>query len=525
MLFVAPGRDSDSHGLSGGRMYIDRTQALQALLDAWAEPALLVDERRVVRAANRACARFFGVQLEQLLGEPVFQRLPPRFDAYAPHLDAAFAGERAVFDEAVDGRYLMHRFEPVLAEAARVVAVAVFATDVTDVTQARILERKAQHAQKLESLAVLAGGIAHDFNNVLAGILGNVGLAQTELPPGSRAAFFLKEAELAAQRAADLTRQMLAYSGRGTFVVDSIDLNATIRDVQSLLSTVVSKKASFKIALGKSLPLVRGDATQLRQVLMNLVMNASDALEGRPGSIQVSTSLVDATAAELARSYLDAALEPGPCLAIEVRDTGVGMSREVLGRLFEPFFSTKARGHGLGLAAVLGIVRAHGAAIIVDSEPGRGTSFKILLPAELGAKAEAKTEVSGRVPAVRANARVLVADDEESVLSVTCRALERFGYECVRCANGAEALTQLTDGDQEVDIALLDLTMPELGGGEVVTELRRRGATTPVILMSGFGASDAAPELSAADPIDFIEKPFAPGELALRIQRILSPKQ
>src|SRR5690606_23693442 len=181
---------------------------------------------------------------------------------------------------------------------------------------------------------------------------------------------------------------MLAYSGRGTFVVDSIDLNATIRDVQSLLSTVVSKKASFKIALGKSLPLVRGDATQLRQVLMNLVMNASDALEGRPGSIQVSTSLVDATAAELARSYLDAALEPGPCLAIEVRDTGVGMSREVLGRLFEPFFSTKARGHGLGLAAVLGIVRAHGAAIIVDSEPGRGTSFKILLPAELGAKAE-----------------------------------------------------------------------------------------------------------------------------------------
>jgi len=511
-------------------MHIDRTRALQALLDAWSEPALLIDDQRVLRAANRAFARSLGAELEELLGEPVFARLPERFREHARRVDAAFGGERVVFEEVVDGRRLLHQLDPVL-DVGRVVGVALFVTDVTavatapDVTQARVLERKVQHTQKLESLGVLAGGIAHDFNNVLAGILGNVGLAQNELPPDSRAGFFLREAELAAQRAADLTRQMLAYSGRGAFVVDIIDLNATIHEVQSLLATVVSKKASLKIALGKNLPLVRGDATQIRQVLMNLVMNASDALEGGPGSIRISTSLTEATAADLARSYLDDALEPGPYLAIEVSDTGAGMSREVLGRIFEPFFSTKAAGHGLGLAAVLGILRAHGAAVIVDSEPGRGTTFEILLPAALGATLRVRSEPPRAKPAARAHARVLVADDEEAVLTVTCKTLERLGYECVRCSNGAEALARLSEGEPEVDIAILDLTMPELGGGEVLTELRRRGGTTPVILMSGFGASDTSPELMSAGPIDFIEKPFVPGELSRRIQRIIGSKK
>ncbi|HEY6723360.1 MAG TPA: PAS domain S-box protein [Polyangiaceae bacterium] len=628
-------------------MHIDRTRALQALLDAWSEPAWLIDERHVVRAANRALARSLGVEIEALLGEPAPERMSQRFGEHAQRMEAAFAGARVVFEQVAGGRRLLHQLEPVLDDAGRVWAVALFTTDVssvttaeasaqgsedqfraivgtclegvwqidaetrtrfmneqmatmlgytveeclgrklhefmdgsawadaqralarrkqgirerfefrfrhklgrdvwavvsaapvfdaagdylgalalvTDVTEARVLERKVQHTQKLESLGVLAGGIAHDFNNVLAGILGNVGLAQVELPPGSRASFFLKEAELAAQRAADLTRQMLAYSGRGAFVVDVIDLNATIREVQSLLSTVVSKKAALNISLGANLPPMRGDATQIRQVLMNLVMNASDALEGGPGSIRVSTSLIEASAADLGRSYLDDALEPGPYLAVEVSDTGSGMSREVLGRIFEPFFSTKSAGHGLGLAAVLGILRAHNAAVIVDSEPGRGTSFKIWLPALKGATLRVRSEPGGPRPAPRANARVLVADDEEAVLTVTCKTLERLGYECVRCSNGAEALARLSEGEPEVDIALLDLTMPELGGGEVLTELRRRGTTTPVILMSGFGASDTSPELLSAGPMDFIEKPFVPGELSRRIQRIIGPKK
>ena len=628
-------------------MDIDRTRALQAFLDALSEPAVLIDDQRVVLAANRALARLLGVRVEALIGEPAFERLPrARFREHARRIDIALAGQRVVFAESYGGRQLLHQLEPVLDDVGGVVGVALFATDVTsvasatpseqsseaqfrtivntclegvwqidteartkfvneqmaamlgytvdeclgrkiqdfmddsawleaqralarrkrgirerhefrfrhklgrevwaivsaapivddrgeylgafalvtDVTQARVLEQKVQHTQKLESLGVLAGGIAHDFNNVLAGILGNVGLAQNELPPDSRASFFLKEAELAAQRAADLTRQMLAYSGRGAFVVDVIDLNGTIREVQSLLSTVVSKKAVLNIELGADLPPIRGDATQIRQVLMNLVMNASDALEGGSGAIRVSTSLTHASAADLARSYLDDALEPGPYLSVEVRDTGCGMNREVLGRIFEPFFSTKAAGHGLGLAAVLGILRAHSAAVIVDSELRRGTSFKILLPAVVGAAIRVRSEPPRPKPA-RANVRVLVADDEEAVLTVTCKTLERLGYECVRCSNGAEALARLSEGELEVDLALLDLTMPELGGGEVLTELRRRGTTTPVILMSGFGASDASPELMSAGPTDFIEKPFGPGELSRRIQRIIGPKK
>lgn len=629
-------------------MHIDRTRALQAFFDALSEPAVLLDEQRVVQAANRALARSLGLEIEALLGQPAFEHLPREyFGAHELRVDAAFAGQRVAFDEFREGRHLLHQLEPAWDDGGQVVGVAMFATDVTsvapmvprernieaqfhtivdtclegvwhidadarttfvneqmasmlgyeveeclgrqlrefmdasawadaeraldrckqgmrerhefrfrhklgrevwavvsaapifgdsgeylgalalvtDVTQARVLEQKVQHTQKLESLGVLAGGIAHDFNNVLAGILGNVGLAQNELAPGSRASFFLKEAELAAQRAADLTRQMLAYSGRGAFVVDVIDLNQTISEVQSLLATVVSKKASLKIELGADLPPSRGDATQIRQVLMNLVMNASDALQGGPGSIRVSTSLTEASALDLSRSYLDDQLEPGSYLCVEVSDTGCGMSREVLGRMFEPFFSTKAAGHGLGLAAVLGILRAHNAAVIVDSEVGRGTSFKILLPAELSARLEAPSVPHRPKAGGRASARVLVADDEDAVLTVTCKMLERLGYECVRCSNGAEALALLSEKDLDVDLAILDLTMPELGGGEVLTELRRRGATTPVILMSGFGASDADPELMSVAPTDFIEKPFRPGELSRRIQRIIGPKK
>jgi CheY-like chemotaxis protein len=208
---------------------------------------------------------------------------------------------------------------------------------------------------------------------------------------------------------------------------------------------------------------------------------------------------------------------------MEVSDTGCGMSRDVLGRIFEPFYSTKAAGHGLGLAAVLGILRAHSAAVIVDSEPHRGTTFKILLPAALGASPRVRSEPPRPKPGARPSARVLVADDEEAVLTVTCKTLERLGYECVRCSNGAEALALLSEDEPDVDIALLDLTMPELGGGEVLEELRRRGATTPVILMSGFGAT--SPELASAGPTEFIEKPFGPGELSRRIQRIIGSKK
>jgi len=475
---------------------------------------------------NEQMATMLGYTIEECLG----RTLRDFMDA------AAWADAERALDRRKQGIRERHEFRfrhklgrdvwavvsaaPIVGDAGEYLGALAL---VTDVTQARVLEQKVQHTQKLESLGVLAGGIAHDFNNVLAGILGNVGLAQNELPPESRAGFFLKEAELAAQRAADLTRQMLAYSGRGAFVVDVIDLNGTIRDVQSLLSTVVSKKAALNIELEAGLPPVRGDATQIRQVLMNLVMNASDALEGGSGSIRVSTSLCRATAADLANSYLDDSLEPGPYLCVEVSDTGCGMTRDVLGRIFEPFFSTKAAGHGLGLAAVLGILRAHSAAVIVDSEPRRGTTFKILLPAALGASPRVRSEPPRPKPGPRPSARVLVADDEEAVLTVTCKTLERLGYECVRCSNGAEALALLSEDQPDVDIALLDLTMPELGGGEVLEELRRRGATTPVILMSGFGAT--SPELASAGPTEFIEKPFGPGELSRRIQRIIGSKK
>jgi PAS domain S-box-containing protein len=242
-------------------------------------------------------------------------------------------------------------------------------------------EEQMRNAQKLESLGVLAGGIAHDFNNLLVGVLGNASLALTELPDHSPARQFVKDVETSAQRAAELTRQMLAYSGRGKFVVESLSLSQVVREMTQLLGRVISKRARLSLHLREDLPPIVGDATQVRQVVMNLITNASDALLGEPGLVTARTGTIHADARLLAGTYLNEELPAGEYVYLEVTDSGVGMDAATRARIFEPFFTTKFTGRGLGLAAVLGIVRSHKAAIDVTSEPGCGTTFRVLFPA------------------------------------------------------------------------------------------------------------------------------------------------
>ena len=242
-------------------------------------------------------------------------------------------------------------------------------------------ERRMQQTQKLESLGVLAGGIAHDFNNLLMGILGNADLALSKSPPESPVRAYIRNIDTAAQRAADLANQMLAYSGKGRFVVEPIDLSRLVEEMGHLLATVISKRAALRYRLAADLPPVEADATQLRQVVMNLITNASDALGDEEGVITVATGVVEIDPAGTAPRSSGAPLPPGTYVFIEVSDTGCGMDPATRARIFDPFFTTKQTGRGLGLAAVLGIVRGHRGALRVSSEPGQGTTFTVLFPA------------------------------------------------------------------------------------------------------------------------------------------------
>ena len=299
------------------------------------------------------------------------------------------------------------------------------------------LEARLQKAQRLESLAVLAGGIAHDFNNLLVGILGNAGLALMTLPEESPARDIVKGIEIASLRAAELTKQMLAYSGKGRFEVTAIDLSLLVGEMSHLLEVAISKKNVLRLELSEPGPTVEADATQIRQIVMNLMTNASEAIGDRSGLISIITGSVEADAAYLSTMAYGEDAEPGIYGFLEVSDTGCGMSPDVVSRMFDPFFSTKSEGHGLGLAAMLGIVQGHRGAIRVYSEAGKGTTIKVLLPLAATTADRPSDEVrTGRA----GRGLILVVDDEEHVRAVSKQTLQLAGYEVITAIDGREGL-------------------------------------------------------------------------------------
>jgi PAS domain S-box-containing protein len=376
-------------------------------------------------------------------------------------------------------------------------------------------EEQLRNAQKLESLGVLAGGIAHDFNNLLVGVLGNAGMALLELPEDSPARQPIRDIEVSAQRAAELTRQMLAYSGRGRVHVEPMDLSQVVEEMSQLLRRVISRQAQLSLRLRRGLPAVVADATQIRQVVMNLITNASDALEDSHGTITLETRLVEATPAMLASTYLDEALPAGPYISLEVSDTGSGMSAQTAARIFEPFFTTKFTGRGLGLAAVLGIVRGHKGAIDVQSAPGAGTTFRVLLPASTRRAEIAMSPAP--TPLGQGSGLVLLVDDEEAVRGLARRVLERGGYTVLEARSGDEALERLANGASGVRAVVLDLTMPGLSGEATLQEIRRRDIGVPVIVSSGY----VPEEEGTLAGVPFLAKPYKPSELIEAVRRAL----
>jgi CheY-like chemotaxis protein len=331
---------------------------------------------------------------------------------------------------------------------------------------------------------------------------------------------YLEQIETAALRAADLCKQMLAYSGKGRFFIQRLDLNNLITETAELLQISVSKKASLSLKLAASLPAVLADATQLRQVVMNLVINASEALGDRAGSIYVATGAVQVDSSFLEETHLSPDLPAGEYVFLDVMDDGVGMSQEVQRRIFDPFFTTKFTGRGLGLAAVLGIVRGHKGALKVYSEEGVGTTFKVLLPATDGPGDEL-----GRGNPASSNWRgegtVLVIDDEESVRVTTSRMLQALGFSPLQAENGREGLKLFGANRGAIVLTVVDLTMPEMDGEEVFRELRLLDPEARVLLMSGFNEQEATSRFSGKPLDGFLQKPFRVPALREKLQQIL----
>ena len=425
-----------------------------------------------------------------------------------------------------DGPRTFHtvRF-PLHREDGSIDAVCAINADITEQKRAeeekQKLEAQMQQTQKLESLGVLAGGIAHDFNNLLMGILGNTALALQELPDQSSPRERMLDVESGGRRAAELCQQMLAYSGKGRFVVEPLNLSRLVDDMTHLLQASISKKAHLEQDFDPNLPVFEADVTQIRQVVMNLITNASEALGEASGSIRVRTGVMECTEAYLEGTYLAEKPDAGTYVFLQVSDTGDGMEPEILERIFDPFFSTKFTGRGLGLAATLGIVRGHRGALEVESEPGKGTVFRVLFPAGGEPPAEPASEVVGRSDARRRNGTILVVDDEQMIRTIARRVLLKAGYRVLTADDGREGLEIFRRHVGDISLVLLDLTMPRMDGGETLRKMRHLKDDVKVILTSGYNEEDAIGDLTGRDLAGFIQKPYAPTELLHKVREAM----
>jgi signal transduction histidine kinase len=386
----------------------------------------------------------------------------------------------------------------------------------------RAVERRMQEAQRLESLGVLAGGIAHDFNNLLTAILGNASLLRAELDQSSGMVEAVGQIESASRRAAGLCRQMLAFAGRGRFSLQLTDLNELVRDMEALLQVTVPKKSTLTLALAPSIPVVLADEAQLRQLVMNLVINAAEALDANGGTITVQTASTHKTAEELSETVFSPQLSAGEYVSLTVTDTGTGMTPDTIARIFDPFFSTKFTGRGLGLAAVVGIVRAHKGALRVQTREGSGSTFELMLPAQQGSPEpplEAASPAShAALTAWKTTGTALVVDDEPGVRELVRSVLERLGMTVEVAENGdlgVEAFRRLA---ADVRVVLVDFTMPGLDGREVLAAMRQVRADIPAILMSGYSPTDRLNTSSH----EFLQKPFTPATLRAALRRALN---
>ena len=437
---------------------------------------------------------------------------------------AAFEVEARIRDREGTMRWILVRGRPIYDDAGDLRFLEGLAIDISALKAAEAeklaVERRLLEAQKLESLGVLAGGIAHDFNNLLTAMLANANLARSELPADTPVATELRHIENAARRAADLCQQMLAYAGKKEIRPRLLDVSELVRSTVALLRVSIPKNTRLDLRLDDELSGVMADSAQLQQILMNLVLNAADAIGENPGAITITTSQREADAGLFQAAIHRPELPAGRYVAIEVRDDGCGMGPETLARIFEPFYTTKFSGRGLGLASVLGIVQQHRGALFVESEPGRGSTFRLLLRAEPGRAP--KPVAPAPVAPAALQGSVLVVDDEEPVRDVLNSVLRRQGLTPLLAASGEEALRIFAAQGDRVALVLLDLTMPGWSGEKTLRALRQRNPRQRVVLMSGYSEQHSMARCAELGVSDFVGKPFDVETLLRKLQPFLA---
>ena len=492
------------------------------------------EEQWPVSYASPNVEELFGYSAAELTcGDVVYAELIPEQDMGRVRREVQAALDNSVqsFTHAPyrirrkDGRFIWVDDHTTLVrdESGRVTHFLGYVIDASKRVEAeesrREMERQFLHAQKMESLGILAGGIAHDFNNILMAILGNADLASQQLSAISPARPMLEEITHAARRAADLSQQMLAYSGKGRFIVESIHVDELLQEMAHLLEVTIPKNVMLKFDFPSHLPSFEGDPTQIRQVVMNLLTNAAEAIGSRDGVVTLSagTRHCDRDYLEGLRHFgHDRSWDPvpeGDYIFLKVTDNGCGMSRETLDKLFDPFFTTKFTGRGLGMSAVLGIVHGHSGAIHVDSTAGEGTTFTILFPVTSAQRTSVGTghnaAAAQAMAATPLEGTVLVVDDEESVRTVACRMLHHMGFKTLVACDGREALRQFRRHGEQITCVLLDLTMPQMNGEQTFLEMRRLKPDVKVVLCSGYNEQDATQQLAGKGLASFVQKPFS----------------
>ena len=375
----------------------------------------------------------------------------------------------------------------------------------TDITERKNAERGELQHQTRESLSLLAGGISHDFNNLLGAMIGHVELARMEVDEADPVLGRLQAIEDLISRASGLVEQLLAYAGRGRYQVQTLDLNHQVQEVTRVLRSSLGGKTCLDWEPASSLPPMEGRLAQIQQLIVNLVVNAAEAVDPQNGLIAMRTGSRDLGLADLHRDFPGQELKPGPYLTLEVADNGQGMRPDLKGRIFEPFFTTKTGGRGLGLAAVQGIVRSHGGGIQVVSQKDRGTTFRLVFPAQAEAVAPS---AAAQGETFKGTGTVLVVDDEQALREVAVEALQHMGFETVEAANGLEALQVFHANPEGIQLVVMNLTMPRMDGEQAFHELRRAGLKAPVILSSGFDQEEALRRFQGQGLAGFLQRPY-----------------
>jgi PAS domain S-box-containing protein len=469
----------------------------QSTFDAISDGVALVGADGRIERANEALARLLGRPLKELIGQSgtnLWTFLPNEKQPFAM---ASLSRQRETLEFEAAGKRLLVSVDPRMDAAGNVVGAVKIVRDVTDV---RRLAEQFQESQKFETIGTLAAGVAHDFNNLLTSIMGNASLVLADLSGDAGHRERLEDVLRAGERAADLTRQLLAYSGKGRHYMQRLELSGVVARTRPLIEAAVPKKITVELQLAEDLPRIDADANQLQQVVLNLVSNAAEAIGENTGTIAIATGLEESA------------------VYIEVRDTGCGMDAETKARIFDPFFTTKFTGRGLGLAAVAGIARGHKGAIRVQSEPGQGSTFRLYIPA-----AEEPVATSPASLPAAGGDTVLVVDDEEMVRRIAQTALSLHGYRVILANNGLEAIRQARS-HPEIGLVLLDLTMPVMGGEEAISAIRQTLPGAKVIVSTGYDHREAANRFREAQVAGYLQKPYTSRQLLNKVSSIIGAR-